>query len=145
VKPISRIDHTKSRTHSWVVTVQRRGRISHRHVTDAVYDGKRHALDVPRIYREGLVTSLRPLTRSERCRIRKKNNRSGVLGVTRIDAWEKNRWHIYHRRYWLAQWPLGDGKAKKQKYSIPRYGERGAFQRPVRARRQALKSLAKVA
>ena len=37
---IYRIDSAKSRTHSWLVTVQRRGRIYHQHVADLVYGGK---------------------------------------------------------------------------------------------------------
>lgn len=145
MKHIYRIDHEKSRTHSWLVTVQRRGRIYHRHFTDSVYGGKRQALTAARIYRDGLVASLVPLTRPECCRIRKKNNRSGVSGVTRIDLMETSRGRSYRRRYWLAQWPIGNGKARKKKFSITRYGERGAFQRALRARRQALNRLAELA
>lgn len=145
MKHIYRIDHAKSRTHSWFVTVQRRRRIYHRQFTDSVYGGKRNALDAAKMYRDGLLMSLAPLTRPEVCRIRKRNNRSGISGVTRIDTREKSRGRIARRRYWLAQWPIGEGRAKMKKYSIQRYGERGAFQRAVRARRQALKSLAKLA
>jgi hypothetical protein len=143
IQHIYRIDHTKSRTHSWFVTVQRRGRIYHQHFADLVYGGKRKALDAATVYRDSLLASLRPFTRPERCRIKKKNNRSGVSGVTKIDVWEHNRGRRYHRRYWLAQWPIGNGKAKKKKFSITRYGEHGARQRALRARRQALKSLAR--
>ena len=96
---IYRIDHDRSHTHSWYVTIQRRGRIYHRHFTDSVYGGKRKALDAAKVYRDSLIASLRPLTRPDRCRIKKKNNRSGVSGVTRIDALEKNRGRIYHRRH----------------------------------------------
>jgi len=139
---IYRIEHDKSHTHSWFVTIQRRGRIFHKHFTDSVYGGKRKALDAAKIYRDSLIARLRPLTRPERCKIRKKNNRSGVSGVTRIDTLEKNRGRIYSRRYWLAQWPIGDGKAKMRKFSITRYGERGAFQRALQAKRKALRGLA---
>lgn len=141
VMHIYRIDHDKSRTHSWVVTIQRRGRVYHRHFTDAVYGGKRNALAAAKLYRDSLLACLRPLTRQERCRIRKKNNRSGVSGVTRIDVSEKSRGRRYRKCYWLAQWPIGGGKARMKKFSIKRYGERGAFQRALQARRQALKSL----
>lgn len=144
-KHIYRIDHDKSHTHSWYLTIQRRGQVYHRHFTDSVYGGKSKALDAAKVYRDSLIKCLRPLTRPERCRIRKKNNRSGVSGVTKIDALEKNRGRIYHRRYWLAQWPIGNGKAQIKKFSITRYGERRAFQRALRARREALKRLAKVA
>jgi hypothetical protein len=142
---IYRIDSAKSRTHSWFVTVQRRGRIYHQHFADLVYGGKRKALDASTVYRDGLLASHRPFTRPERCRIKKKNNRSGVSGVTKIDVWEQHRGRRYHRRYWLAQWPIGNGKAKMKKFSITRYGERGAFQRALGARREALKRLARIA
>jgi len=141
VKNIYRIDHERSQTHSWFVTVQRRGQIYYRHFTDSVYGGKRRALDAARTYRDGLVASLVPLTRPERCRIRKKNNRSGISGVTRIDVINTSRGRSYRRQYWLAQWPISNGKAQTRKFSITRYGERGAFQRALRARRQALKYL----
>ena len=138
---IYRIDHDHSHTHSWYVTIQRRGRVYHRHFTDSVYGGKSKALDAAKVYRDSLMKCLRPLTRPERCRIRKKNNRSGISGVTRIDALEKHRGRVFHRRYWLAQWPTERGRAQIKKFSLTRYGERGAFQRAVRARRQAIKTL----
>lgn len=139
---IYRIDHDASRTHSWLVTVQRRGRVHSRHFTDAIYGSKRKALEAATQYRDVLLTSLRPLTRPEICRIRKRNNRSGISGVTRIDTWENSRGRRVHRRYWLAQWPTEKYKAKMKKFSIKLYGERGARQRALQARRQALRALA---
>jgi len=138
-----RIDHDHSHTHSWSVTIQRRGRIYHRHFADSVYDGKRNALDAAKVCRDNLLASLRPFTRPDRCRIKKKNNRSGISGVTKIDTWEYSRGRRYRRRYWLAQWPIGNGKAHMKKFSITRYGEQGARQRALRARQDALKRLAK--
>jgi len=138
-----RIDHSHSYTHAWSVTIQRRGRVYHRHFTDSVYGGKSKTLNAAKVYRDTLVNCLRPLTRLERCRIKKKNNRSGISGVIKIDTWQHNRGRRYHRRYWLAQWPIGNGKAQMKKFSIMRYGERGAFQRALRARQEALKRLAK--
>jgi len=142
MKQIYRIDHEPSWTHSWFVTVQRRGRVYHRHFADNVYGGKRKALAVAERYRNWLIARLRPMTRREICRIKKKNNRSGISGVTRIDAMETGRGRPRHRQYWLAQWPIGSGKAKTRKFSITRYGEQGAFQRAVQARRKALRALA---
>ena len=115
---IYRIDHDKSHTHSWFVTIQRRGRIYHRHFTDTVYGGKHKSLAAAKMYRDTLIASLRPLNRPERCRIRNKNNRSGISGVKRSEAVERSRGRIYPRRYWLAQWPIGDGKAMIKKFSL---------------------------
>lgn len=141
MKQIYRIDHEPSHTHSWFVTVQRRGRVYRRQFADTVYGGKRKALGVAESYRDRLIAHLRPLTRREICRIKKKNNRSGVSGVTRIDAMETDRGRPRRRQYWLAQWPIGSGKAKQRRFSVTRYGEQGAFQRAVQARREALRAL----
>ena len=142
MKHIYRIDHEPSQTHSWFVTVQRRGRVYHRHFADNVYGGKRYALDAAELYRNRLIARLRPMTRREVCQIVKKNNRSGISGVTRVDAMETVRGRPRRRRYWLAQWPIGSGKAKTRKFSISQYGEQEAFRRAVQARRKALRALA---
>lgn len=144
MKHIYRIDHEDSSTHSWLVTIQRRGHVYNRQFTDTVYGGKRKAFAAAKVYRDYLLTHLRPLTRVECCMVKRRNNRSGISGVTRIDTWENSRGRRYRRRYWLAQWPAGKGKAMMKKFSIKRYGERKAFQQAVRARRKALQGFAKV-
>jgi hypothetical protein len=138
---IYRIDRDASRTHSWLVTIQRRGRIYNRHFSDRIYGGKRNALDGAKAYRDRLASRLPPLTRQEVCAIRKKNNRSGVSGVMRVDVEEKSRCRLYRRIYWDVQWPIGNGKARHKKFSVKKYGERGAFFRAVRVRKQALEAL----
>ncbi|MBL8038389.1 MAG: hypothetical protein JNN16_12885 [Nitrospira sp.] len=80
------------------MTVQRRSRVYHRHFTDTVYGGKRKALEAAKSYRNSLIARLRPLTRREACEFRKKNNRSGVSGVTRIDIVQTSRGWKYRRR-----------------------------------------------
>lgn len=72
----------------------------------------------------------------------KKNNRSGVVGVCRYCASEtrdlpeeKQRW------FWVASWPLPDGRRKRVKFSVKKYGEDGAFQMAMDARASALGKL----
>ena len=72
----------------------------------------------------------------------KKNNRSGVVGVCRYCASEtrdlpeeKQRW------FWVASWPLPDGRRKRVKFSVKKYGEDGAFQMAMDARTSALDKL----
>ena len=137
---ISRIDHEASHTHSWLVRVQRRNRIHCRHFSDVVCGGRRQALQAAKAYRDSVIEQCMPLTRAEFCTIRKKSNRSGVSGVTRHEV--PGRTPTSPRRsFWLAQWPIGGGKAKKRKFSIKRYGERGAYLRALRTRRAALSTL----
>ncbi|MFO0702182.1 MAG: hypothetical protein U0236_23490 [Nitrospira sp.] len=138
---ISRIDQIQSRTHAWVVRVQRR-RLAHaRQFSDGCYGGKTKALTAAQRYRDELLASLVPITRQEVCQIRKKNNRSGVSGVTRIDTWEWSRGRRFRRRYWDAQWPDRTGRAVHKKFSIRKYGERRAFRLAVLARRNGLCTL----
>ncbi len=137
---ISRVDHDASHTHSWLVRIQRRNRMHCRHFSDVACGGKRQALQAAKAYRDGLIQQHSPLSRAEFCTIRKKTNRSGVSGVTRQDT--PGRTPASPRRlFWLAQWPIGGGRAKKRKFSIKRYGERGAYLRALRARRAALTAL----
>ncbi len=138
---ISRIDDDRTHTHAWLVRVQRRNRIHHRYVSDRVHGGTRLALAVATAYRETLVQTLPELMRQEVCRIRKKNNRSGVSGVSRHEA--PGRTPTSPRTaYWLAQWPIGDGRAKQRKFGVKKYGEHGAYLRALQARRVALTALA---
>jgi hypothetical protein len=76
---IYRVDHEVSRTHSWLVTIQRRGRIYHRHFSDRVYGGKRKALEAAGAYRDRLASELTSLTRQEVCAIKKRIIAPGFL------------------------------------------------------------------
>ena len=138
---IHRVDQASTRTHSWLVTIQRRGHIYNRHFSDRLHGGKRKALEAAKAYRARLVSQLKPLTRQELCAIRKTNNRSGVSGVIRVDVLEKIRGRLYRRIYWDVQWPIGNGRARHKKFSVKKYGERGAFLRALKARKQALRDL----
>nr|WP_253946046.1 AP2 domain-containing protein [Niveibacterium sp. COAC-50] len=48
---------------------------------------------------------------------------------------EKQRW------FWVASWPLPDGRRKRVKFSVKKYGEDGAFKMALKARKDALKKL----
>ena len=124
---IYRVDHDTSLTHSWLVTLQRRGRIYHRHFSDRVHGGKRKALQAAKAYRNRLAFVLRPLTRQELCAIKKRNNRSGVSGVTRIDVQERSRGRLYRRIYWDVPWPIGMARRDTRKFPVQKYGQRSAL------------------
>jgi hypothetical protein len=40
---IRRIDNQDTRTHAWLVTIQRRNRITNRYVCDSLYGGRKRA------------------------------------------------------------------------------------------------------
>jgi hypothetical protein len=43
--------------------------------------------------------------------------------------------------YWLAQWPIENGRAKMRKFGVKKYGEEGAYLRALQVRRAALAAL----
>ena len=82
-----------------------------------------------------------PLSKAAYCAIRKKNNRSGISGLTRVDTWEMYKGRRFRRLYWDAQWPIGNRKAQHKKFSITKYGEEEAYLRAFTVRATALKAL----
>lgn len=139
---ISRVDNEVSRTHGWLVTVQRRGQIFRKHFSDGVHGGKQKSFLAAKQYRDEVIAKHPPFSMREYSNIVKKNNRSGVVGVCRYCASEtrdlpeeKQRW------FWVASWPLPDGRRKRVKFSVKKYGEEGAFKMALKARKDALKSL----
>ncbi len=72
----------------------------------------------------------------------KKNNRSGVVGVCKYCASEtRNLPEDKQRWFWVASWPLPNGKRKRVKFSVKKYGDEGAFKMALKARKDALKQL----
>jgi AP2 domain len=139
---ISRVDNEVSRTHGWLVTIQRRGVIHRKHFSDGVHGGKQKSFAAAKTYRDEVITKNPPFSMREYSNIVKKNNRSGVVGVCRYCASEtrdlpedKQRW------FWVASWPLPDGRRKRVKFSVKKYGEEGAFKMALKARKDALRGL----
>ncbi len=138
---ISRVDDENRRTHAWVVTIQRSGKVRRRSFSDGVYAGKRKALKAAQDYRDRLLIEYPPMTRAEYANILRKNNRSGVPGVIRFRALETKNGERIERSYWIAFWPTKPGKTSRAKFSVAKYGETAAFQLAVKARKDALKEL----
>jgi hypothetical protein len=138
---IRRVDHEASCTHCWRVTVQRRTHIHRRDFGDGPHGGRAQALDAAQAYRDHLIKTYPPLAMPEYCAILKKNNRSGISGLIRVDRVERNKGRQQRKLYWEAQWPIGHGRAQHKKFSILKYGEEGAYQRALAARDAALQAI----
>jgi AP2 domain len=138
---IRRVDHDASSTHCWRVTVQRRKRIFVCDFSDGRHGGRQRAFQAAHLYRDKLVKAYPPLSKAAYCAIRKKNNRSGISGLTRVDTWQVQNGRRSRRLYWEAQWPIGHRKAQHKKFSITKYGEEEAYLRAFTARATALKAL----
>jgi hypothetical protein len=82
------------------------------------------------------------LSKPAYCAIRKKNNRSGIAGLRRVDGWALSNGRRVRRLYREAQWPIGNGRSRHKKFSILKYGEEDAYLKALAARQSALDALA---
>ena len=138
---ITRVDHERSRTHAWRVTIQRQGKVHVGHFSDGVFGSKPKALAAAKKYRDGLLSKFPPLTRKAYCSILRRNNPSGLAGVSyHAEVIETERGPV-ERRFWIARLPLEPWRTKLVKFSIAKYGAEEAFRRAVKARMDALEGL----
>lgn len=93
------------------------------------------------LYRDALIQAHTPLSRLASGAMLSKNNHSGISGLTRVDRVELSG-RPQRRLCWEAHCPMGQGRAKRKRFSIRKYGEEGAFQRALAAREAALHALA---
>jgi hypothetical protein len=91
---IIRIDRDASRKHLWQVSVQRQNRIYTRNFSDLRHGGRDQALAAAQAKRDALLAQHPPLPRRAHCAILKKNNQSGVVGVTRIVSIDRRWKHV---------------------------------------------------
>lgn len=141
---ISRIDIEKgvSGTHGWEVRITRRGKRVAKYFSDKDYGGKRGSLAASKVFRDAQIERLRPYTRLEL--VKRAENRTGnVLGVRlRENVVEKNGWQ-YTYKTWEASWTPDGGKRVKKQFSVKKYGDAEAYKLAVKARKQALREMAK--
>lgn len=138
---IWRVDHDKSRTHCWIVRIQRRQRVWRRSFADGLYGGKSKALQAARAFRDEILSLHPPMTRAEYASIKRRNNRSGVPGVCRHVAVEMVSGKPIERAYWIAFWMTRDGRSARRKFSVAKHGEKKAYQRAKAARVDALAAM----
>lgn len=136
---IYRIDHHGPR--GWRVSLQRHLRIHTRKFSDQSYGGTAQALDAAQTYRDGLLAVHPRMTRRAQCAIIKRNNRTGVSGVTRSVVVDRRLKVVAPTVYWVARWPGEHGTATQRRFSVKRFGEWGAFLRAVEARQHGLACL----
>ncbi len=139
---ISRIDDEDYRTHAWRVSLRRRHVMYVRNFADKKYGGKRKALRLAQAYRDELIRKNPPLSRKEYSGIRRRNNRTGVVGVCRYSKrYTLNDGTVRHSWYWEAIWPTTLGKSEIVRFSVNKFGEAGAFNRARAARVRGFKQI----
>lgn len=138
---IHRVDNAKNHTHAWIVTLQRRNKIWCRYFSDGKHGSKPKALAAAKAFRDSTLDANPPMSRAEYASIRRRNNKSGIVGVCRHVSTELHNGRKVKQPYWIAFWPLEDRRVGRAKFAVSRHGEDKAFKLAVAARRKALKGL----
>lgn len=138
---ITRVDSNTSKTHGWIVSVQRRGEHWRKTFSDRVHGSKSAALAAAVAYRDKALVAHPPMTRAEYASIKRKNNRSGTPGLCRYETPTTERGEVKLKAYWVAGWPIKGRRGKRVKFSVEGLGEKGAYRMALAARREALERL----
>lgn len=125
----------------WRVTLQRQNQVYTRKFSDDRYGGTAQALAAAQTFRDSLLVQHPGMSRRAQCAILKKNNTSGVSGVTRSVVMNRCSKTLAPTVYWVARWPGENGIPTQRRFAVTKYGEWGAFLKAVEARRHGLACL----
>ncbi|MBG9390406.1 hypothetical protein [Caenimonas aquaedulcis] len=136
---IHRKDTDSNNTHSWVVLFQRHNLNVRRVFSDSVWGGKRKALAAAKAFRDEQLDSLTSYVYEiGRRNVMRRNNRSGVVGVARYER-PPAPGGKYSYIFWQAGWIDEHGRTRTRKFSVRRWGERGAKQMALEVRRREIR------
>lgn len=137
---VSRIDQPSRRTHGFFMRLQRRGKTHSAFFADKKYGGRTRALAAAQALRRKLAAVLgtaAPMSRRAWAELRRRTNPTGIVGVQRT----VNRRFKPPRIYWLATWSPEPYVSRRRQFSARKFGETGARQRAIRARRAGLRAM----
>ncbi|WP_174034668.1 hypothetical protein [Agrobacterium tumefaciens] len=116
----------------WWVSLRRRGHRIVRLFKDSVYGSGGAAYRQARAYRDAIILAIAPATNLEQAVLLRRNNRSGISGVRRVETADGDAWQ--------ATLTTREGQ-KKETFSIARFGEEAAKSMAITRRRKWLKAL----
>lgn len=138
---ISRIDSNS--THGWFVRGYKNKTTYSKLFSDKKYGGKGKALIAAREFREELVGELkkiRPMKRPRRIVSSDSRNKTGVLGVCRLEKVGPSG-NVYSS--YSVTWRPKPGIQKCTSFSIRKYGEKQAFKLAVNLRKSKMEEVFK--
>ena len=128
---ITRIDQPEKGNHGFWVRVTHRGETHHKYFADKSSGGRTEALEKARKHRNAILSAMPLAKQIAAARPPRQILRSGVKGVTHVVS-RNPKGKVYE--YWQAVWNDENGSRKTAKFSIGRYGNRGALEKAVRTR-----------
>lgn len=116
----------------WWVSIRRRGQRIVRLFKDSIYGSGDAAYRQARAYRDAIILAIPPPTNIEQAVLLRRNNRSGISGVRRVETAEGD--------VWQATLMTGEGQ-KRENFSIAKLGEEAAKSMAITQRRKWLRAL----
>lgn len=116
----------------WWVSLRRRGHRIVRLFKDSVFGSGDAAYRQARAYRDAIILAIPPATNHEQAVLLRKNNRSGISGVRRVETADGD--------VWQATLMTNEGQ-KRENFSIAKFGEEAAKSMAITQRRKWLKAL----
>ncbi|MDH6298828.1 hypothetical protein [Agrobacterium fabrum] len=116
----------------WWVSLRRRGHRIVRLFKDSVCGSGDEAYRQARAYRDAIILAIPPATNHEQAVLLRKNNRSGISGVRRVETADGD--------VWQATLMTNEGQ-KRENFSIAKFGEKAAKSMAITQRRTWLRAL----
>ncbi|MND30404.1 hypothetical protein [Agrobacterium tumefaciens] len=118
----------------WWVSLRRRGHRIVRLFKDSVYGSGGAAYRQARAYRDAIILAIAPATNLEQAVLLRRNNRSGISGVRRVETADGDVWQV--------TLTTREGQ-KKENFSIARFGEEAAKSMAITTAPQMAESAAR--
>ena len=116
----------------WWVSIRRRGHRIVRLFKDSIYGSGDETYRQARAYRDAIILAIPPATNHEQAVLLRKNNRSGISGVRRVETADGD--------VWQATLMTNEGQ-KRENFSIAKLGEEAAKSMAITQRRTWLRAL----
>ncbi|MFN2455696.1 MAG: hypothetical protein ABR577_15910 [Pyrinomonadaceae bacterium] len=143
LRNITRVDYERKHQHGWWVRIHREGQMIQKFFSDSVCGGETRALREAKIHRDEL---LRLYPKPERGNMFNKTNARNKSGYAGIHKTRSAKRGIYYE-VWQAGWVLPNGKRVNRKfhYSLDGRSEKEALQLAIKARKEGLRMIKKMA
>lgn len=137
------ITRLETSTRGFQVRLCRRGKYFSKLFSDAVFGGKRKALQAAREYRDSMIEELAPRELSRKQLARRKNvrNTSGVTGVRFVQEEDPRAAKGVVYEYWEAQWSPEPGIRSKKRFSVRKFGYEKALKLAKSARAKGVREM----
>ncbi len=129
---LTREEANERRGAGWWVSLRRRGHKIVRLFKDSVYGSNESAYAQAYAYRDAIIEAIPPATNHEQAVLLRKNNKSGISGVRRVETRDGDAWQ--------ATLMTNEGQ-KRENFSVFKLGEAAAKSMAIAQRRRWLATL----